>query len=116
MSSSTFFDDDDDALLHALGLDAVGARLVKLEGRVFLRFAGSVDAAGMRVDYALVPEQGVLAKPSKWRKMDRDARAALLRERAAPAVAAALQEAVGLFVLGIVSRCEDDNLDPLPFL
>jgi ATP-dependent RNA helicase SUPV3L1/SUV3 len=108
--------DDDDALVQELGLDAFGARLVKLEGRVFVRFSGTVEAGGMRVDYALVPEQGVLAKPSKWRKMDREARAALLRERAGPAAAATLEEAVALFVLGIVARCEDDNLDPAPFL
>lgn len=109
-------DDDDDALIRELGLAAVGARLVRQEGRVFIRLAGSVEAGGVRVAYDLVPDQGVLAKPSKWRKMDHDARCALLRERASSQVAAALNEAAGIFVLGVVTRCEDDNLDPAPFL
>src|ERR1700712_4171633 len=59
----------DDALVerHAR---ALGATLHKLEGRVVVRIAGLAETAGLRVAYDLVPSQGVLAKPSKWRKLD----------------------------------------------
>ena len=64
---------------------AAGAKLIKQEGRVFVRFAGEVQADLLRVPYRLVPEQGVLARPAKWRKMDEDAQLALVRERVNPA-------------------------------
>ena len=107
---------DDDALLRELQLERLGARLVKLEGRVFVRLAGEVEAGGLRVPYDLVPSQGVLAKPSKWRKLDPDARRALLRERLNPAAIAELDASVAAFVNEIACRCEDENLDAAVFL
>jgi len=61
---------DDAALERELDLAARGIELVKLEGRVFLRFSGAVRYEGLHVPYRLVPSRGVLAKPSKWRKLD----------------------------------------------
>ena len=107
---------DDDALVRELGLDAIGAELVKMEGRVFVRFSGIVEAGGLRVPYALVPSHGVLAMPSKWRKLDPDARAKLLRERVTPAAIEELKASVAVFVNDIACRCEDDNLDAVLFL
>ncbi|MBC7686405.1 MAG: RNA helicase [Bdellovibrionales bacterium] len=87
-----------------------------MEGRVFVRFSGMVEAGGLRVPYALVPSHGVLAKPSKWRKLDPDARAKLLRERVTPAAIEELKASVAVFVNEIACRCEDDNLDAVVFL
>jgi hypothetical protein len=48
--------EDDDAFLEReLNLAERGIELVKMEGRVFLRFSGEVKYEGLRVRYALVP-------------------------------------------------------------
>ncbi len=110
-------DEDDDALLtRELGALAAAVRLVKMEGRVFVRFSGQVDAAGLQVPYELVPEQGVLAKPTKWRKMDGEARAALLRERVNPATIDVLRGHVAAFAADIAEQCDDYGLDAMTFL
>ncbi len=114
--SSTTHDDDDDALIAELIPEAGPARLVKLEGRVFVQFSGEVEESGLRVPYELVPPQGVLAKPSKWRKLDLDARRVLLRERVTRAASDALREHVRAFVREIALECEDHNLDAATFL
>jgi ATP-dependent RNA helicase SUPV3L1/SUV3 len=107
---------EDDDLMRELGLTARGVVLAKAEGRVFLRLTGVIDYAGQRVPYDLVPAQGVLAKPSKWRKLDRDARAQLLSERAGEEVGAELHGFVSAFVQEMVDACDDCDLDPAPFL
>jgi ATP-dependent RNA helicase SUPV3L1/SUV3 len=107
---------EDDDLMRELGLTARGIVLAKAEGRVFLRVTGVVDYGGRRVPYDLVPAQGVLAKPSKWRKMDRDARARLLDERAGEEVATELHGFVSAFVQEMVDACDDCDLDPAPFV
>jgi ATP-dependent RNA helicase SUPV3L1/SUV3 len=108
--------DDDAALIAQLGGHAQCAQLVKMEGRVFVRFAGVVDMAGLRIAYALVPPQGVLAKPSKWRKLDQGAKLQLLDERITPAAIAELQASVTSFVGDITGQCEDVEMDAMPFL
>src|SRR5215213_7360978 len=50
-------------------VQALGAELVKLDGRVMVRFCGVAEGSGMRVPYDLVPGNGVLAKAGKWRNM-----------------------------------------------
>ncbi len=107
---------DDDALVRELGLERLGAQLIKMEGRVFVRFSGQVEAGGLRVPYHLVPSHGVLAKPSKWRKLDDDAKRKVLQERVTAAASAELQASVASFVNQIACRCEDDNLDAAVFL
>ena len=111
---------DDNALLRKLmrelAQDPPGAELVKMEGRVFVRFSGWVEAGGLRVPYHLVPSHGVLAKPSKWRKLEREAKSRLLAERITPASVAELNASVAAFVDQIAGRCEDVNLDPVVFL
>jgi len=107
---------DDDDLVRQLGLEAQGVALGRSEGRVYLRVSGSVDYAGMRVPYDLVPTQGVLAKPSKWRKLDGDARAALLRERASAEAIAELRASVKAFVQELADACDDCGMDAQPFL
>lgn len=114
--SSPQGDADDNAIVAELNLAGQGAELVKMEGRVFVRFSGVVEAGGLRVPYHLVPAQGVLAKPSKWRKLDAESRRALLRERITPQAIAALNASVAGFVADIAGQCEDENLDPVPFL
>lgn len=107
---------DDDRLSIELGLAERGIALMKLEGRVFLRFDGTAEAAGLRVPYALVPAQGVLAKPSKWRKLDADARAALIRERSTDRALRELHDSVNAFVDELAGECDEFGLAPMDFL
>jgi ATP-dependent RNA helicase SUPV3L1/SUV3 len=116
MNDVTRDDSDDGDLLRILALAPLGAELVKMEGRVFVRFSGWVEAGGLRVPYHLVPSQGVLAKPSKWRKLEPDAKARLLQERVTRASVDALNASVEAFVDAIAARCEDVNLDAAVFL
>lgn len=97
-------------------VEASGAELLKLEGRVFVRFHGVVEEDAVRVPYALVPSHGVLAKPSKWRKMDADARLQLVKERVHPAAMEALQAGVLVFVREMMSCAEAAGLDVTDFL
>jgi len=107
---------DDDELMRQLGLDAKGVALARLEGRVFLRVKGSAGYADLHVPYDLVPAQGVLAKSSKWRKMDADTRLQLLRERASDAAIAELHASAEAFVVELSDACDDCGLDAQPFL
>jgi len=102
--------------MRELGLADLGFSLMRLEGRVFLRLTGKVEYGGREYPYDLVPAQGVLAKPSKWRKLDADARASVLRERASPAVVDELHGHVEAFVQEIADASDDCDLDPQPFL
>lgn len=116
MNDSNHDDGEDGALLRELGLDRLGAELVKMEGRVFVRFAGWVEAGGVRAPYNLVPPHGVLAKPSKWRKLDHEAKRKLLLERITEASVDVLKVSVEVFVDAIAERCEDVNMDATIFL
>lgn len=107
----------DDALLeHDLKLAARGIELVKMEGRVFLRFRGEARYEGLRVPYKLVPSRGVLAKPSKWRKLDLSARRALIEERATDRDIEELRHQAEEFVADIADRADDVGWDPMLFL
>jgi ATP-dependent RNA helicase SUPV3L1/SUV3 len=108
---------DDDAFLEReLGLAERGIELVKMEGRVFLRFSGEVSYEGLRVPYALVPARGVLAKPSKWRKMDLANRRELIEERTGDKALAELQLDAEEFVRDIAEQADDAGFDPRVFL
>ena len=107
---------DDNFLEHDLKLAQHGVELVKMEGRVFLRFSGAVRVDGLHVDYRLVPARGVLAKPSKWRKMDLGARRALIEERATRDAIDDLNQEVEEFVRDIADQCEEAGFDPMLFL
>ncbi|HEU4372081.1 MAG TPA: helicase-related protein [Telluria sp.] len=87
-----------------------------MEGRVFVRFAGLVKEGDLRVPYQLVPAQGVLAKPSKWRKMDPEAQRALVLERASPAAIDALHRSAVVFVREISDLADDCDFDAMTFL
>jgi ATP-dependent RNA helicase SUPV3L1/SUV3 len=108
---------DDDAVLERdLKLAERGVELVKMEGRVFLRFDGEVRYEGLRVPYRLVPSKGVLAKPSKWRKMDLEARRQLVEERASADAIEQLQTDAERFVAHIAEEADDFGFDPTLFL
>ena len=106
---------DEDAVL-VQQLAASGVELAKLEGRVVLRFSGSVQVGKLAVPFRLVPARGVLAKPSKWRRFDTDARAALIAERATAADIAELTAEVAAFVRNLVEEADDYGVDPQPYL
>jgi ATP-dependent RNA helicase SUPV3L1/SUV3 len=108
--------DDDAYLTRDLKLETKGVELVKMEGRVFLRFSGAVRVDGLHVEYRLVPARGVLAKPSKWRKMDLLARRELVEERATRDAIDDLNQHVEEFVIDIADQCEEDGFDPMLFL
>jgi len=93
-----------------------GARLIKQEGRVFVRFSGEVQADLLRAPYDLVPSHGVLARPGKWRKMDPDAQLELVRERVNKAAMEALRQQTEAFVREIEATAGDAGLDPMVFL
>jgi len=107
---------DDAFLERELDFAERGIELVKMEGRVFLRFSGEVRYEGLRVPYRLVPARGVLAKPGKWRKMDMPARLDLLKERATPDAIEGLQTEVEEFVRDIAEEADDFGWDPMLFL
>ena len=107
---------DDAFLERELDFAERGIELVKMEGRVFLRFSGEVRYEGLRVPYRLVPSRGVLAKPSKWRKMDMLARRDLLEERATPDAIEDLQTEAEAFVRDIAEEADDFGWDPMLFL
>ncbi|MFN3790745.1 helicase-related protein [Massilia sp.] len=107
---------DDAFLERELDFAERGIELVKMEGRVFLRFSGEVRYEGLRVPYRLVPARGVLAKPSKWRKMDMLARRDLLEERATPDAIEALQSEAEAFVRDIAEEADDFGWNPMLFL
>jgi ATP-dependent RNA helicase SUPV3L1/SUV3 len=108
---------DDDAFIeHELNLAERGVELVKMEGRVFLRFDGEVRYEGLRVPYRLVPSRGVLAKPSKWRRMDLSARRELIEERSSAAAIEALQADAEDFVRDIAEEADEFGFDPMLFL
>jgi ATP-dependent RNA helicase SUPV3L1/SUV3 len=115
--ADTDYPDHDDAFLEReLGLPALGAELMRMEGRVFLRFSGAVRVDGLHVDYRLVPARGVLAKPSKWRKMDLLARRELIEERATRDVADDLNQEAEEFVREIATQADEFGFDPMLFL
>lgn len=107
---------DDAFLERELGLAARGIELVKMEGRVFLRFSGEVQYEGLRVPYRLVPGRGVLAKPSKWRKMDLLARRELIEERTNEADLQRLHAETEEFVRDIAEDADEFDWDPMTFL
>jgi ATP-dependent RNA helicase SUPV3L1/SUV3 len=106
--------DEDAALVQPFA--ASGVELAKLEGRVVLRFTGTVQVGKLSVPYRLVPARGVLAKPSKWRRLDTEARTKLIGERATPANIAELTAEVNAFVRNLVEEADDYGVDPHPFL
>ncbi len=95
---------------------ALGAELIKQEGSVFLRFSGTVDVNGLHVPYALVPGKGVLAKPSKWRKMAPEEQLQLITERASAYAFDELQRKVAAFAARIGEKAEEAGLDPMILL
>ncbi len=109
-------DSDDNRCALSHELEAKGVQLVKMEGRVFVRFSGVVKYEDLRVPYQLVPAQGVLAKPSKWRKMDPEAQRALVLERASPAAIDELHQSVSAFVRDIAELADDCDFDAMTFL
>ena len=94
----------------------LGAELLKLDGAVAVRFAGIAEASAVRVPYSLVPEKGVLAKPSKWRKLGEEAQLALIRERVHPQAIEQLRDSVAAFADWIAQQADGAGLDPMPFL
>ncbi|WP_136419210.1 helicase-related protein [Herbaspirillum sp. ST 5-3] len=106
----------DDSMAPELHAQALGADLVKSEGRVFLRFSGLAEVAGLHIPYSLVPSQGVLAKPSKWRKMAPEEQLQLITQRAHSGVKEELHREVTAFVAGLHARADDVGLDAMVFL
>jgi len=108
--------ESDSSLLPEHEAFRCNAELVKLEGSVMLRFAGTATIGMLEVPYSLVPTQGVLAKPSKWRKMSPANQIELIRERATSQARDALHAIVIEFATNIANQAEEADLDPMAFL
>lgn len=91
---------------------STGAELVKLEGRVMVRFSGMAEGT----PYDLVPADGVLANAKKWRNMSPEDQLALVTERVHARAADNLQRKVRDFVAEVHRRAEEHGVDPEPFL
>ncbi len=94
----------------------LGAELLKLEGSVFIRFSGVVDVGPLHVPYRLVPAQGVLAKPSKWRRLGPDGQMELIRSRVNADAMEGLHRSAFAFVARIAALADDAGLDANSFL
>jgi ATP-dependent RNA helicase SUPV3L1/SUV3 len=93
-----------------------GAELLKLEGSVVVRFCGAVDIGPLHVPYRLVPSQGVLAKPSKWRKLGPEGQLELVAQRAHPEAMEELRKSVAAFAGKIIAQADEAGLDAISFL
>jgi ATP-dependent RNA helicase SUPV3L1/SUV3 len=94
----------------------MGAELLKLEGSVFVRFSGVAEAGPLRVPYQLVPSHGVLAKPSKWRKLGTEGQLELVKQRVHPDAIEELCRSTSTFASKIAAQAEDAGLDAMTFL
>lgn len=97
-------------------VQSVGAELVKLEGRVMVRYTGVAEADGLSIPYDLVPGDGVLAKTSKWRNMGADKQLQLVMERVHTQAQQKLHQEVCRFVARLGSEASNYGLDPMQFL
>ena len=97
-------------------LRAEGAEMVKLEGRVMVRFAGVAEVGRLQVPYDLVPPDGVLANSGKWRNLSAEKKLQLVQERVHAGSRQALHRKVCEFVEALAERAEEHGLDPEDFL
>jgi ATP-dependent RNA helicase SUPV3L1/SUV3 len=94
----------------------MGAELLKLEGSVFVRFSGVAEAGPLKVPYQLVPSHGILAKPTKWRKLSTEGQLELVKQRVHPEAFEELRRSTSTFASKIAAQAEDAGLDPMAFL
>ncbi|HEY5801380.1 MAG TPA: helicase-related protein [Burkholderiaceae bacterium] len=114
MTETSDLPPDDDAA--AAYVSSLGAELIKSDGSVQVCFAGVAKAAGLAVPYRLVPGNGVLAKPVKWRKLGPEGQLALVRERVTAGAQSLLHASVVAFIEDVAPQAEDVGLDPMTFL
>jgi len=94
----------------------LGAELVKLDGRVMVRFCGVAEGGGVRVPYDLVPGNGVLAKAGKWRNMSPESRLQIVAERVHQDAIDKLHRTVCGFVAEFIEHAAEYGIDAEPFL
>lgn len=92
-------------------VEAHGAELVKIEGRVAVRFSGVAEG----VPYHLIPANGVLANAKKWRNMPQEKQLELLGERVHARAKEELHRYVRIFVSKLGTRAADAGLDATVF-
>lgn len=93
-----------------------GAELFKTEGRIVVRYADVVEAAGLQVPYRLIPPDGVLANAGKWRKLSFEKKLQLVQERVHPGARASLRGKVGEFAEALQERTRQHGLQAEDFL
>ncbi|GAB4060558.1 helicase-related protein [Uliginosibacterium sediminicola] len=96
-----------------------GARLIHSNEAVAIEVTGELEAAQPSetpIAFRLVPDQGVLARITKWRKLDAAQRLALVQERLNPATREALHAEIGQFVSTVLRRARAAGLDAQDFL
>lgn len=104
----------------AAWLARFGARLIHTNESVAIEVAGELaserSAADQALPFCLVPERGVLARITKWRRLDGEQRLALVKERLNADTLAELHAEIALFAKTVVRRAEAAGLDPMRFL
>lgn len=92
------------------------ARLIHANESVAIELRGEVAGRTGTHAFRLVPDQGVLARVAKWRKLKPAQRLELVRERLNAASVAQLYVSLGAFVADIERRAEAANLVAGDFL
>ncbi|HEX5127567.1 MAG TPA: helicase-related protein [Rhodocyclaceae bacterium] len=107
---------DDDIAAY---LARFGARLIHTNESVAIEVAGELDAeAGgkMPIAFRLVPDHGVLARITKWRRLSAEQRLALVQERINTEALAEFNNEIESFVASVESRAHAAGLDATRFL
>lgn len=106
---------DDDTSQIGAYLARFGARLIHANESVAIEVAGELEG-DMPTAFRLVPDRGVLARITKWRRLDAAQRLALVQERLNAATLAALREEIADFVATVERRAKQVGLDATQFL
>ncbi|MFE8643896.1 helicase-related protein [Sphingomonas sp. NCPPB 2930] len=96
--------------LNAL-LERSKATLVKTESAVAFSVKGEVVVDGLRVPYALIPAQAVLAQVSRWVKLPAYKQVALLASRLNERVAGDFEREVTALVMNAIRRAADRGVE-----
>jgi ATP-dependent RNA helicase SUPV3L1/SUV3 len=95
---------------------SMGGELIKQEGRVLVRLAGTAAAGEVVVPFDLVPVNGVLAKSSKWRGLTPENQLLMVTQRVNAKAIAALSKAVAEFAVPFLARANRAGLVGETFL
>lgn len=117
-ADETLLEDLDEQIAGRIAryLAGFNARLIHSNESVAVEVSGEVAGEGGMRAFRLVPNQGVLARIAKWRKLKPTQRLELVRERLNADSLAELHLIIGSFVADIERRAKAADLDAGDFL